>query len=98
VPDINTWAVLVATLSTLVVGSIWWTKRVFGSYRIRVARVDEEAAAKRGAWPVVVTALVSFTALVLAGAIDGPRTGCRPEGGSRSRTSSTTGPSWSTRS
>lgn len=69
-PDINIWAVLVATLSTLVVGSIWYTKRVFGAYWMRVAQVDEEAAAQRGAWPIVVTVLVSFiTALVLAGAI-----------------------------
>ena len=69
-PDINIWAVVVATLSTLVVGSIWYTKRVFGAYWIRVARVDEEAAAQRGSWPIVITVVVSLvTALVLAGAI-----------------------------
>jgi hypothetical protein len=70
VPDINIWAVLVATLSTLVVGSIWYAKPVFGTYWMRVARVDEEAAAQRGVWPILVTVVVSFiTAWVLAGAI-----------------------------
>ena len=70
VPDINIWAVLLATLSTLVVGSIWYTKRVFGTYWMRAANVDEEAAAQRGAWPILVTVVVSFiTAWVLAGAI-----------------------------
>lgn len=69
-PDINIWAVLAATVSTLVVGSIWYSKRVFGTYWMRVTGVDEESAAQRGAWPIVVTILVSFiTALVLAGAI-----------------------------
>ena len=70
VPDINIWAVLVATLSTLVVGSIWYTPRAFGTYWMRVARVDEDAAAQRGIWPILVTVVVSFiTAWVLAGAI-----------------------------
>lgn len=70
VPDINYLAVVLATLSTLVVGSLWYTKRAFGTYWIRVARVDEAAAAERGVWPILVTVVVSFiTAWVLAGAI-----------------------------
>lgn len=69
VPEINYLAVVLATLSTLVVGSVWYTKRAFGTYWIRVARVDEAAAAQRGVWPILVTIVVSFvTAWVLAGA------------------------------
>lgn len=70
IPDVNYWAVVVATLSTLVVGSIWYTPKVFGTYWMRVARVDREAADQRGIWPILVTVAVSFiTAWVLAGAI-----------------------------
>lgn len=70
VPEINYLAVVLATLSTLVVGSVWYTKRAFGTYWIRVARVDEAAAAQRGVWPILITVVVSFvTAWVLAGAI-----------------------------
>lgn len=70
IPDINIWAVLLATASTLVVGSLWYTKRAFGAYWTRAARIDEVAAAERGFWPIVVTVLVSLvTAWVLAGAI-----------------------------
>ena len=68
--EINIWAVVLAALSTMVVGSIWYARPVFGNYWMRVARVDEEAAKSRGIWPILVTVLVSFiTAAVLAGAI-----------------------------
>lgn len=70
VPEINLWAVLLATLSTLVVGSVWYAPPVLGNYWMRAARIDPEAARQRGAWPIVVTVLVTFiTAAVLAGAI-----------------------------
>ena len=70
IPDINIWAVLLATASTLVVGSLWYSKRAFGTHWTRAARIDEAAATERGFWPIVVTVLVSLvTAWVLAGAI-----------------------------
>lgn len=70
IPDVNYWAVIVATLSTLVVGSVWYTPRVFGTRWMRLANVDREAAEARGVWPIVVTVIVSFlTAWVLAGAV-----------------------------
>ena len=31
IPEINYWAVLVATASSMVVGSIWYSRRVFGT-------------------------------------------------------------------
>ncbi|WP_024285372.1 DUF1761 domain-containing protein [Cellulomonas sp. KRMCY2] len=68
-PEVNIWAVVIATLSTLVVGSVWYTKAVFGRFWIKAARVDEEQAAARGITPILVTVVVSFvTAWVLAGA------------------------------
>jgi hypothetical protein len=74
VPEINFWAVLLATLSSMVVGSVWYTPRVFGNYWRRVAKVipdsgfggsgDVRAAVK----PILVTLVVSFvSAWVLAG-------------------------------
>ncbi|MET0297908.1 MAG: DUF1761 domain-containing protein [Microbacterium sp.] len=70
VPEINYWAVLLATLSTMVVGSIWYTPKVFGTRWARLAKVDlnaEKTAAQ--AWlPIIVTVFVSFaSAWVLAG-------------------------------
>ena len=69
IPEVNYWAVIVATLSTLVVGSVWYTPKVFGKRWMRLAKVDPKAAESAGIWPIVVTVIVSFlTAWVLAGA------------------------------
>ncbi len=69
VPDINYWAVLAATLSSMVVGSIWYTPKVFGTYWMRAAKVTPDGAGS-AVVPILVTLVVSFvTALVLAGAI-----------------------------
>ncbi|AWB94833.1 DUF1761 domain-containing protein [Agromyces badenianii] len=64
--DVNYWAVVVATLSTMLVGSIWYTPKVFGNYWMRVAKVDDSG--DRGAvGPIVTTLIVSFiSAWVLA--------------------------------
>jgi hypothetical protein len=70
IPEVNYWAVLVATLSTLVVGSLWYTPKAFGTRWMRLAKVDRKAAEAAGIWPIVVTVVVSFlTAWVLAGAV-----------------------------
>jgi hypothetical protein len=70
IPEVNYWAVILATLSTLVVGSIWYTPRAFGNRWMRLAKVDPQAARAAGIWPIVVTVIVSFlTAWVLAGAV-----------------------------
>ena len=70
VPEINIWAVLLATLSTMVIGSIWYTPKVFGTYWMRVAKVTPSGEAKDAIGPILVTLVVSFiTALVLAGSI-----------------------------
>jgi len=68
-PDINYWAVILATLSSMVVGSIWYTPRVFGNYWMKTAGVTPSGNSRDAVWPIVITLLVSFvTAWVLAGA------------------------------
>jgi hypothetical protein len=70
VPEINIWAVVVATLSTLVVGSLWYTPKVFGNYWMRVAKVSPSGDAKDAVKPILITLAVSFvSALVLAGSV-----------------------------
>jgi len=68
-PEVNLWAVLFATASTMVVGSLFYSPKVLGSRWMALAHVDRDRVASRGVIPIVVTVLVSFvTAWVLAGA------------------------------
>jgi len=68
IPEINIWAVLLATLSTMVVGSVWYTPKVFGNYWMKVAKVTPSGEAKDAVKPILITLVVSFvSALVLAG-------------------------------
>lgn len=64
--DVNYWAVVLATLSTLVIGSIWYTPKVFGTRWAQLAKVDlGNTSGAVGA--IVTTMVVSFiTAWVLA--------------------------------
>ena len=41
VPDINIWAVLLATLSSMLVGALWYSKALFGRRWLELAKVDE---------------------------------------------------------
>jgi hypothetical protein len=67
VPEINIWAVVVATLSTLIVGSVWYTPKVFGNYWMRVANVSP-GEGKSAVRPIIITVIVSLvSAWVLAG-------------------------------
>jgi hypothetical protein len=69
IPEINYWAVLLAMISTLIVGSIWYTPKVFGTRWAKLANVDMTGSARSAVWPIVTTVIVSFvTAWVLAGA------------------------------
>ena len=66
VPEINWIAVIVATLSTMVVGSIWYMPRAFGNWWQKAARVETTSNAVTA---IVITVIVSFiSAWVLAGA------------------------------
>lgn len=70
-PDVNIWAVLLATLSTMVVGSIWYTPAVFGNRWMDLARIDRERMEPSAVGPIVVTVVVSLvTAYVLTAATE----------------------------
>ncbi|SRR6266496_2184868 len=66
--EVNIWAVLLAAASSMVVGSIWYAKGIFGRAWIKLTKVNEKdmggpAAAKA----LTMTVVVSFlTAYVLA--------------------------------
>ena len=69
VPEINYWAVLIATASSMVVGSVWYTPKVFGTRWARLAKVDMDRPGASATVAIIVTLFVSFvTAWVLAGA------------------------------
>jgi hypothetical protein len=64
--QINWLAVVLATISTMVVGTIWYARAVFGNLWIKLAKVDEKKMANN--WtPMVLTFIASLvTAYVLA--------------------------------
>lgn len=69
VPAINYFAVILATLSSMVVGSIWYTPKVFGDYWMKKSGITPSGNARDAIRPILVSLLVSFvTAWVLAGA------------------------------
>ncbi|MCK2035428.1 DUF1761 domain-containing protein [Microbacterium sp. SSW1-49] len=69
VPEINYWAVLLATASSMVVGSIWYAPKVFGTRWSKLAKVDMDRPASSATMAIITTVIVSFiTAWVLAGA------------------------------
>ena len=69
VPEINYIAVILATLSSMVVGSVWYTPRVFGNYWMKASGVTPSGNSKDAIRPILITLVVSFiTAWVLAGA------------------------------
>jgi hypothetical protein len=63
VPEINVLAVIIAALSTMVVGTVWYTPKVFGNYWMRTARVNPSGEAKDAVKPI----LSFISAWVLAG-------------------------------
>jgi len=68
-PEINYIAVILATLSSMIVGSIWYAPKVFGNYWMKQAGITPSGNPKDAIRPIIVTVIVSFvTAWVLAGA------------------------------
>lgn len=64
--EINIWAVALAMISSMIVGSIWYARPVFGDMWIKWARVDMKRKGN-AMLPLIVTAAVSLiTAYVLA--------------------------------
>ncbi|MDQ1584305.1 MAG: hypothetical protein QOF36_2359 [Microbacteriaceae bacterium] len=69
VPLINYWAVLLATASSMVVGSIWYARPVFGKYWMKAVGHTEETMRTGAAFSLIIAVIVSFiTAWVLSGA------------------------------
>ncbi len=69
VPEINYLAVIAATLSSMVVGAVWYTPKVFGNYWMKASGVTPSGDSKDALRPILLTLVVSFvTAWVLAGA------------------------------
>jgi hypothetical protein len=70
IPTINYWAVILATLSSMVVGSIWYTPKVFGNYWMKLSGVTPSGKASDAVGPIITTVIVSFiTAWILAGTV-----------------------------
>ena len=68
IPEINIWAVLLATLSAMAVGFLWYLPRVFGTYWRRAARVATGNVSGAAVQPILIALAASFvSALVLAG-------------------------------
>ncbi|MDI6022312.1 DUF1761 domain-containing protein [Leucobacter sp. UT-8R-CII-1-4] len=68
VPEINYLAVIAATLSTMVVGFIWYSPKVMGNTWMRLTGV-KPGEGKSPLGPILATLVVSFvTSWVLAGA------------------------------
>jgi hypothetical protein len=65
--EVNYLAVLLAALSSMVVGSIWYAPKVFGNTWMKLAGLTEEKMKKGGMMPMVWAFLLSLlTAYVLA--------------------------------
>jgi hypothetical protein len=65
--QVNYWAVLLAAVSTMVVGAIWYAKPVFGKVWMKYVGLDEKKAQAGAAKALSLTFLLSLlTAYVLA--------------------------------
>lgn len=65
--QVNYMAVVLAMASSMVVGSIWYARSVFGNTWIKLAKIDMSKNNGPVAKPIIITAIVSLiTAYVLA--------------------------------
>lgn len=70
IPEINYWAVLLATVASMIVGSIWYTPKVLGNRWMRLAKVTPPESSSAAWLPLIVSVALSFLlAWVLAGAV-----------------------------
>ncbi len=58
--QVNYLAILLAAISTMVVGAIWYTPQVFGNKWMQWAKLDKAELDKAGPMPMVITFLVSL--------------------------------------
>lgn len=65
--EVNYWAVVLAMLSSMAVGSFWYARSVFGDTWIKLAKIDMDKNKGSVAKPIITTMVVSLiTAYVLA--------------------------------
>lgn len=67
--EVNWWAVILATVSSMIVGSIWYAKSVFGESWAKLAgvKLNDERMKRNAPKSIGVTIVVSFlTAYILA--------------------------------
>lgn len=65
--EVNMLAVLLATASSMVVGSIWYARSVFGNAWAKLVKLDDKKMAAGSTKAILITIVVSFlTAYVLA--------------------------------
>lgn len=65
--EVNFLAVLLAVISAMVVGSIWYARPVFGNTWIKLAKIDMKKDGGNVSKPIIISVVVSlFTAYVLA--------------------------------
>lgn len=65
--QINFLGVFLAMLSSMVIGSIWYTQSVFGNAWIKLAKIDMSKNKGNATKPIIITMVVSLvTAYVLA--------------------------------
>ncbi len=66
--EVNWWAIILATASSMVVGSVWYARSVFGTMWIKLTHRDEKKMKEMNAvGPIVMTVVASLvTAYVLA--------------------------------
>lgn len=70
IPEINYWAVLLGTIATMVIGSLWYLPATLGPRWERLARVDPNRSGASATIGLVLAVVMGFvTAWALAGAI-----------------------------
>lgn len=71
IPEINYWAVALATIVAMVIGAAWYSQAIVGARWIRLAKIDPEKrpGASRALALIASTVSTFLTVWVLAGAI-----------------------------
>lgn len=70
IPEINYWAVLASTVAAIVIGSIWYTPRVFGERWKKWGDVVDPQTSTQAMLPILVSIALAFLlAWVLAGSV-----------------------------
>lgn len=59
-PAINYFAVVLAMASSMAVGAIWYSRRVFGQRWATMAKVDLGAASSQSRAPLILAAMLGF--------------------------------------